>query len=88
MAACLEERSMAVPSESENNQRAYERLKQTIDQTYPKGWFVAIADGELAGAAERFSDLEQSLRAQKKDPRTVLVVQAGVDTPRYVTIFA
>ncbi|MCI0684539.1 MAG: hypothetical protein L0Y71_20700 [Gemmataceae bacterium] len=73
--------------ESENN-RAYRRLKEMIDQSYPKGWFVGIADERVVGAAETFRELENSLRAQGKDPRTVLVVQAGISPPNYVTIFA
>ncbi len=74
--------------ESEKNIQTYRRLKETIGRTYPKGWFVGIADEKIAGAAETFRDLESSLRAQGKDPRSVLVVEAGVHVPDYVTIFA
>ena len=74
--------------ESAKNMLAYRRLKDTITQTYPKGWFVGIGDDQVAAAAENFRDLQSALRAQGKDPRSVLVVQAGVDVPEYVTIFA
>jgi hypothetical protein len=74
--------------ESQMDKLAYARLKETIDQTYPKGWFVAVADHQVIGASERFQELERSLRAKGKDPRTVLVVEAGVAAPEYVTIFA
>ncbi|MCI0638970.1 MAG: hypothetical protein L0Y72_31785 [Gemmataceae bacterium] len=74
--------------QDESNQSAYRRLKETINQTYPKGWFVGIAGEQIIGAAESFPELERSLRARGKDPRTVLVVEAGVDVPEFVTILA
>ena len=74
-------------TEYERNNAAYGRLKGTISQTYPHGWFVGIADEQVVGAAADFRTLESLLRDQGKDPRRVLVVQAGVDYPEYVTIF-
>ena len=65
---------------------AYRRLKATIDAKYPEGWFVAIDDDVIASAPD-FESLEQSLRASGRDPREVLVVEAGVNYPDYVTIF-
>ena len=79
---------MAGHEEAQRNQLAYQRLKESINQTYRTGWFVGIADDQVVGDAESFRDLELSLQAQGKDPRTVLIVQAGVETPDYVTIFA
>jgi hypothetical protein len=73
--------------EYERNQASYQRMKETIQQTYPKGWFVAIANDHIVGAAANFRDLEGDLRARAIDPRQVLVVQAGTDYPEYVTIF-
>jgi hypothetical protein len=66
---------------------AYRRLKQTIDASHPRGWFVAVADDTVVGAAADFHDLERSLRSQGRDPRQVLVVEAGEDYPEDVTIF-
>jgi hypothetical protein len=74
-------------TEYERNSAAYSRLKETISQNYPHGWFVGIADEQVAGAAADFRALEVLLRALGRDPRRVLVVQAGVDYPEYVTIF-
>jgi hypothetical protein len=48
---------------------------------------VGIADEQVVGAAADFRTLERELRAQGRDPRTVLVVEAGVDYPERVTIF-
>jgi hypothetical protein len=71
----------------EINNAAYRRLKETISRTYPRGWFIGIAESQIVGAAADFRTLESNLRAQGKDPRHVLVVQAGTDYPEYVTIF-
>jgi hypothetical protein len=78
---------MAGDQEYERNNAAYQRMKGMIERTYPRGWFVGIADDQLVGAAATFGDLESLLRAQGTDPRRVLVVEAGVDYPDYVTIF-
>jgi hypothetical protein len=72
--------------EYERNKVSYLRLKETIRNTYPHGWFVGIADDQIVGAAADFRSLETSLREQGTDPRGVLVVEAGVDYPQYVTI--
>jgi hypothetical protein len=64
----------------------YQRLKATIKQTYPRGWFVGFADGQSVGAAATFAELERMLRSLGKDPSRILVVEAGVDYPDHVTI--
>jgi hypothetical protein len=71
----------------ERNNATYRQLKQMIQETYPRGWFVGIADDRIVGAAARFHDLERELRDHGRDPRRVLVVEAGVDYPEHVTIF-
>ncbi len=72
--------------ERDRNESAYRHLKETIKQTYPAGWFVGIADNQIIGAAADFDELGQILRAKGRDPRQVLVVEAGIDYPEYVTI--
>lgn len=74
-------------TEYERNNAAYSRLKGTISQTYPHGWFIGVAGEQVVGAAADFRALESLLRSHGKDPRRVLVVQAGIDYPEYVTIF-
>jgi hypothetical protein len=66
---------------------SYRQTKQAIDAAYPRGWFVAVMEQQILAAAADFHELEDKLRAQGKDPRNVLVVEAGVDYPEYVTIF-
>jgi hypothetical protein len=73
--------------ERERNTASYQRMKEAIAQTYPRGWFVGIADDQIIGAAATFRDLEITRRARGKDPRRTLGVDAGVDYPEYVTIF-
>jgi hypothetical protein len=78
---------MARDEEHDRNNAGYLRMKETIKQTYPHGWFVGIADGNIVGGAATIRDLEVQLRAQGIDPRRVLVIEAGVEYPEYVTIF-
>jgi hypothetical protein len=79
---------MAEHEQYGRNNAAYLRMKETIKQTYPHGWFIGIADDRIVGAAATFRDLETQLRTQGIDPRAVLVIEAGVEYPEYVTIFA
>jgi hypothetical protein len=74
--------------EQELNEAAYRRLEESIKQDYPYGWFVAIAGGEIIGDAGDFMTLHKALKAAGRDPRKVLIVQAGHIYPEYATIFA
>jgi hypothetical protein len=78
---------MAEHEEYERNYATYLRMKDTIKQTYPQGWFIGIGDEHIVGAAPSFRDLENQLRRQGIDPRKILVIEAGVEYPEYVTIF-
>jgi hypothetical protein len=66
---------------------AYRQLKNRIDSDYPPGWFVAIIDDQILAAAPDFQKLEDMLRAQHRDPREIMVVEAGVAYPEFVTVF-
>jgi hypothetical protein len=77
---------MTGQQDSGQENAAYERMKQTIAQSYPKGWFVGITGDKVVGAAATFRELESELRASGIDPRNVLVVEAGVAYPDFVTI--
>src|SRR5438093_4014308 len=61
------------------NEKAYWRLRATIDQTYPKGRFVTIHQGKIVADAADADTLRQSLLAQGRNPEEALVVQAGRD---------
>jgi hypothetical protein len=79
--------TVPVKSASERNDDTYRRLKEMIRQKYPRGWFVGLADDQIVAAAADFREVESMVRAQGRDPRQVLVVEAGVDYPEYATIF-
>ncbi len=78
---------MSDHDEYERNNAAYQRHKETVDRTYPKGWFVGIGDEQIVGDAGTFRELERLLRDRGCDPRHVLVVEAGITYPEYATIF-
>jgi len=73
--------------EYDRNNAAYHRMKEMLRQTFPKGWFVGIADEQIVGNAASFQDLQCLLQATGRDPRNVLVVEAGVDYPEFANIF-
>jgi hypothetical protein len=66
---------------------AYQGLKETIREKYPKGWFVAIAQNRIVAASADFRELKGLVRAEGLDPRNVLIVEAGVSYPDFVDIF-
>jgi hypothetical protein len=78
---------MSEHDDYERNNAAYQRLKETVDRTYPKGQFVGIGDDQIVGDAGTFRDLERLLQDRGRDPRHVLVVEAGITYPEHVTIF-
>lgn len=69
------------------NQLALSRLRSEIEASYPKGRFVAIADGGIVGDAASFEELAQALRAMGRKPGESLVVEVGAELPEYVNIF-
>jgi hypothetical protein len=73
-------------SERELNQEAFRRLRGVIDQTYPRGRFVAISGGQILADAETFDLVCSAIRAAGKEPTETLVVQAGADYLDYAVI--
>jgi hypothetical protein len=78
---------MTAAQDSDRRTAVYRRLKPSIDENYPKDTFVAIADDMIIATAASFESIVNAIRAQGRDPRQVLVIQAGVEYPEYVTIF-
>jgi len=78
---------MDAVQDSDQRMAAYRRLKPSIDQGHPKGTFVAIANDRIIATAASFDSILDSIRDTGRDPRQVLVIQAGIDYPDYVTIF-
>jgi hypothetical protein len=73
--------------EHELNEAAYRRLEEPIKHRYSYGHFVAIAGGEIVADAGEFMALHKALKADGRDPRKVLIVQAGHVYPKQATIF-
>jgi hypothetical protein len=73
--------------ETEINEAAYRRMEHSINSGYPFGRFVAIAGGEIVGDAGDFMALHKALKAEGRDPRAVLIMQAGHVYPERATIF-
>lgn len=70
------------------NQAAYRRLRDSIRENYPHGRFVGIAGGKIVADADSFDDLDALLDEMGFTSPGVMVVEAGVDLPESVTIFA
>ena len=66
---------------------AYRRVKSTVDNQYPRGWFVAVANDRVLAAAADFHTVEEQLRARAIDPGGVRVIESGVEYPETVTSF-
>jgi hypothetical protein len=59
-----------------------------IEQKYPGGRFVAISGGKIVADGASFEDLDSLLHGMGLESSDVLVVQAGVEYPKSVVIFA
>ena len=75
-------------TQNDDNQAAYMRLRDAIARDYPRGHLVAIFGGKIVGDADHFETLRKLLQNQNIDPTQALMVEAGVEYPEYVTIFA
>ena len=69
------------------NQAAFRRMEDAIKNSYPYGHYVAIADEEIVGDAADFMTLYRALLALGRDPRDVMIIQAGHHYPEHVSIF-
>jgi hypothetical protein len=65
----------------------YEVVKQQIDQSFPRGHFVAVEHDKIIADAKHHRQILEKLRVQGKSPRGMLIVQAGVDYPESAVIF-
>jgi hypothetical protein len=74
--------------ERQLNQNAFRQLRTFIQETYPAGRFLAISGGKIVADAARFDELNSLLHQMGNHSSEALVVQAGVDYPDKVTIFA
>ena len=68
------------------NQSAVERLKPTIDASYPPRQFVAIAGGQIVADDADIEKLMEKLIGLGIDPDDSIVDRAGEDTLSYLEI--
>ena len=78
---------MLYEAEHQVNQAAFERLKDTIDATYPKGRFVAIGNGAIIADTASFEAMLSKLGELGWESRKTMVVRAGDEVPANATIF-
>jgi hypothetical protein len=71
----------------ERDKIALGQLMKEIDSKYPSGWYVAVDDVQVIAASADFDELLGELRAQSRNPRDTMVIEAGAKRPEYVTIF-
>ena len=70
----------------QKNQAAYLKTKEELAARFPQGHFIAFDDGEIVADAETFDELTEALIAVGKNRRDIFVIQAGVETPKQLTI--
>ena len=75
-------------STPDQNQVAFRKMKATIDKTYSKGRFLAIGAGRIIADAPNFDELASRVRSLGKNPKEMLIVQAGVEYPETGIILA
>jgi hypothetical protein len=57
------------------------RLKSEIDDRFEHGRFVAVENGIVRADAAHFDELVGLLKSQGYDPRQMLIMQAGEESP-------
>jgi hypothetical protein len=65
------------------NESAFRALKPALDQTYPKGRFVALHAGQVVADADSVVALLAAVQGLGKNPDECLAVQAGVEYPEF-----
>ena len=75
-------------TERQKNQDAFRQLRDFIQRTYPPGRFLAISGGQIIADAASFEELDAALYNMGRNSTEILVVQAGVEYPDNVVIFA
>lgn len=78
---------MNATAERQRNQSAFRQLSGFIEQTYPRGRYLAIAGGKIIADAASFDELDSVLKTAGQDSVEVLVVQAGVEYPESAVIY-
>jgi hypothetical protein len=67
-------------------QLAFDALQDSINESYPRGHFVAVHNGRIIADAHGFDELAAILKATGVDPKKSVVMQAGRRVSNYVFI--
>ena len=78
---------MIAQNKHQLNQTTFRQLSEHIQQTYPKGRFLGIADGKIVADAASFDELGKMLNVLGHESPDVLVVQAGEEYPESAVVF-
>ena len=70
----------------ESNEQAFRRMQTAIDAQFPAGHWIAIDGGQVIADAPSVEELRPLLIDAGKNPRDVIVVEAGADYPQFATI--
>ena len=73
--------------EKEPSETALREFLAEVNEKYPCGWLVAIAELRVISASADFDELLDALRLQGRDPRKTLVVPGGRGTSRICHYF-
>jgi hypothetical protein len=71
----------------ERNQAAFRRMKASLDEQYPPGRFLALAEEQVVADAPTIDSLIGKLAERGVDRQRTLVVQAGINYPTEAVIF-
>ena len=78
---------IAMNIKRKQTQDAFRKIKPKLDQTYPKGWFIALEGEQVIADAPNFDALTGILLKMSKNPAETFMVQAGIDYPEKAVIF-
>jgi hypothetical protein len=69
-----------------SNEQAFRGMKAKLDARFPAGHLIAIDGGVVIADAASVDELRPLVIAAGKNPRDVLVVEAGAEYPEFATI--
>ena len=77
---------MTSPEAVASNEQVFRRMQAAIDARFPAGHWIAIDGGQLIADVPSAEELRPLLIDAGKNPREVLVVEAGANYPHCATI--
>jgi hypothetical protein len=69
-----------------SQQLQHDALQDSINESYPRGQFVAVHEGRIVANASGFDEIIAALKTQGISPRESVVMQAGRRVSNFVFI--